>query len=561
MLRKLWLARVWMLLSVVAVFPPAHAAHAQAERCFPETSHCISGRFRAYWEQHGGLAVFGYPISPDYQQLNRDTNQRYLTQWFERTRFELHSENQPPYDVLLGRLGDDALQTGGRQWRDLPVAPQAQQNCLWFAQTQHNLCDQAPGRGFRHYWERHGLEFDGRPGASYAESLALFGLPLSEPALETNAAGDTVLTQWFERARFEWHPANPDDFKVLLGLIGGEVLFPFQHQANPSLAGTVAFTSQLGPASATYRMHADGDQIRPVAPKEEEYLAQAALGFNTALSPDKTRLALQMRYQGASGLYVVDRLTGGVTRINADPTAQPLDWSPDGARIVYLSGLEERLGLYVVGSGGGSEIRLTASRPGEMPTQADWSPAGDRIAYDAQQAGSFVINADGSGRRALPAEVEYPRWMPDGKLIVYSVPDYQPNPGVYLIDPAGSQPRTFIKDPVYPEFSPDGRYLSFIRYTGAETALYAMDIDGTHERKLLASADGRLGGPMMLRNAIWSPDSQHLAVNFEACATNEVEEWVCTRSAVLAVRQDGRESFPLLRRDNGKLTVTEWLAD
>lgn len=32
---------------------------------------------------------------------------------------------------------------------------------------------------FRAYWGTHGLEFDGRPGVSEAESLALFGLPLT----------------------------------------------------------------------------------------------------------------------------------------------------------------------------------------------------------------------------------------------------------------------------------------------------------------------------------------------------------------------------------------------
>ena len=55
--------------------------------------------------------------------------------------------------------------------------------------------------------------------AARAESLALFGLPLSEPAMETNGAGDTVLTQWFERARFEDHGAKG----VLLGLLGNEI--------------------------------------------------------------------------------------------------------------------------------------------------------------------------------------------------------------------------------------------------------------------------------------------------------------------------------------------------
>lgn len=56
-----------------------------------------------------------------------------------------------------------------------------------------------------------------------AESLALFGFPISEPMMETNAEGDTVLTQWFERARFEFHPNNPPQYQVLLGLLGKEL--------------------------------------------------------------------------------------------------------------------------------------------------------------------------------------------------------------------------------------------------------------------------------------------------------------------------------------------------
>jgi hypothetical protein len=30
------------------------------------------------------------------------------------------------------------------------------------------------------------------------------------------------MTQWFERARFEYHPNNPDPYKVLLGRLGAE---------------------------------------------------------------------------------------------------------------------------------------------------------------------------------------------------------------------------------------------------------------------------------------------------------------------------------------------------
>jgi hypothetical protein len=55
------------------------------------------------------------------------------------------------------------------------------------------------------------------------ESLALFGYPISEARMEVNARGDRVLTQWFERARFEYHPNNPAHDRVLLGRLGAEL--------------------------------------------------------------------------------------------------------------------------------------------------------------------------------------------------------------------------------------------------------------------------------------------------------------------------------------------------
>ncbi len=76
---------------------------------------------------------------------------------------------------------------------------------------------------FWSYWASHGLEFDGRAGTSFAESLALFGYPISEAALERNTSGDVVLTQWFERARFEYHPNKPAPYRVLLGRLGAEL--------------------------------------------------------------------------------------------------------------------------------------------------------------------------------------------------------------------------------------------------------------------------------------------------------------------------------------------------
>jgi hypothetical protein len=218
----------WTRIIILAIFlgswlVMSRALEAQGSRlCFdvPGISNCIEGRFRVYWEQNGGLAVFGYPISAADNERNRDTGQTYFTQWFERNRFELHPENAPPYDVLLGRLGDDRLREQGINWQALPRDGGPQADCLWFEQTGHNVCNQGTGAGFKTYWQTHGLS-DERLDA-YGRSLALFGLPLTAPALETNSSGDRVVTQWFERARFEYYPDNPSAYRVLLGRLGAE---------------------------------------------------------------------------------------------------------------------------------------------------------------------------------------------------------------------------------------------------------------------------------------------------------------------------------------------------
>jgi hypothetical protein len=221
-------------LSVTHRAAPSVAAQTD-QRCFPETQQCIQGRFRQYWEQNGGLAVFGFPITA------QQAGQTYVQQWFERARFELHPENKAPYDVLLARLGDEQLSLLGLDWRsDFPAQQgAAEEGCIQFAQTDQSLCNIQFQSGqcasgcpinFRRYWETHGLEFDGRPGKSPAESLALFGLPLSSAYIDMDASGKRVMVQWFERARFEWHPLNPEQYRVLLGRLGVEVANPAQQQ-------------------------------------------------------------------------------------------------------------------------------------------------------------------------------------------------------------------------------------------------------------------------------------------------------------------------------------------
>jgi hypothetical protein len=191
---------------------PNTGPDSQASETFLETGFSLNGMLLGFWNNNGGLSIFGFPIDSERE------NNGLVFQWFERNRLELHPENAAPYNILLGRLGSEALANQGIDWTTLPKVSYAPAGCLYFPETEHSLCG-----NFLTYWQNNGLTFEGTSGNTFAQSLALFGLPLSQPRMETNSSGDRVITQWFERARFEYHPDKPSEYRVLLGRLGAEL--------------------------------------------------------------------------------------------------------------------------------------------------------------------------------------------------------------------------------------------------------------------------------------------------------------------------------------------------
>ena len=74
-------------------------------RYFPETKHSVGGVFLTYWQQNGGLAQQGFPISEEFTEISPLNGKPYTVQYFERAVFEYHPENKAPYNVLLSQLG------------------------------------------------------------------------------------------------------------------------------------------------------------------------------------------------------------------------------------------------------------------------------------------------------------------------------------------------------------------------------------------------------------------------------------------------------------------------
>jgi hypothetical protein len=187
---------------------------------FAETGHALASGFKTFWERGGGLPVFGFPLTEEFEQRNADTGRLHTVQFFERQRFEYHPELAgTPYEVSLGRLGaEDALRrelTGTWVFQPVPATADHPAGCRYLPATRHRLCG-----AFRLYWEGHGLEL-GDDGISFREALALFGYPLSEEFVDPESG---LITQYFERAVFEYHPGSPPGQRVLLRRLGAEWL-------------------------------------------------------------------------------------------------------------------------------------------------------------------------------------------------------------------------------------------------------------------------------------------------------------------------------------------------
>lgn len=182
-------------------------------RYFPETGHTVSGLFLTFFDTRGGLEIFGYPITDQFEENGR------LVQYFQRVRMEWHPENPDPYKVQLGLLGDLL----GHRAPPIPasqIPPANHPQRRYYPETGHTL-----SYAFLTYYDSHG-------------GLDIFGYPITEFILEN---GNIV--QYFQRGKMEWHPENPRDQRVQLGFLGEIYAEKYvdRERLKPS-------TSNLGPA-------------------------------------------------------------------------------------------------------------------------------------------------------------------------------------------------------------------------------------------------------------------------------------------------------------------------
>jgi Tol biopolymer transport system component len=178
-------------------------------------------------------------------------------------------------------------------------------------------------------------------------------------------------------------------------------------------------------------------------------------------------------------------------------------WSPDGARLVFISPCQKRADqypaamMYVINADGTGVDPLATGGNGDFDPA--WSPDGSRIAFTSLRDGSrqiYVLNLDdnsvtplteASGDVRKPDWSLQPAWSPSGMQIVYTGHAPLTNTlQIWVMSDTGSSPMFLIpRGPTYwnflPDWSPDGKTILFSETIGDQQLGWLMLFDYEHQ--------------------------------------------------------------------------------
>ena len=193
------------------------------------------------------------------------------------------------------------------------------------------------------------------------------------------------------------------------------------------------------------------------AGKRTGALGERALYGETVISPDRSRVAVVKNdlTNESADLFVLDIATGASTRLTTTPRTEfvmaPV-WSPDGARIAYVTIKKGQEGIYVRAANGQGPEELLYKNPGAFMNLTDWSSDGKFLTFaisDLSGGTLYTLPLDGGADRKASEifhtdlRVFAPRFSPDGRLLAYTLVDKANKAEVFVrsVDPkAGGGP-------------------------------------------------------------------------------------------------------------------------
>jgi hypothetical protein len=191
---KRYFASILLLLALISSLSwQRSSAQIGGEEYFEETGHRVTGEFLTKFHSvPNPLQLYGYPITEAFQ----DPTYHILVQYFQKARFEFFPIAPAGQRVQFTPLGQYIYKRGV----SAPL-PATGPRCRTF------------DKGFQVCYTL--LEFYLANGGE-----AQFGLPISNTELHNN-----MIVQYFQNARFEWHPELPAGQRVVLANLGKEYFF------------------------------------------------------------------------------------------------------------------------------------------------------------------------------------------------------------------------------------------------------------------------------------------------------------------------------------------------
>ena len=282
-----------------------------------------------------------------------------------------------------------------------------------------------------------------------------------------------------------------------------------------------------GPSSATwspdgteliYSMQGSLWRQRLGADVAQQLTAGPGYDYQPDRSPDGKTVVFARYDHDAIELELLDLASGAITALTANGAVnvEPR-WSPDGARIAFVSSsYNRRWHVFILSREAakdllfGEPVRLTEDNDSKLPRyyyskwdhyiSPTWSPDGKEIILVSNRghihgSGGFwrMAAQPGAPLRELRYEETTwkarPDWSPDGTSVVYSSYLGRQWNQLWLMTSEGGDPLPLTYgefDATAPRWSRDGKRIAYVSNESGNTALWVMEIPGARKQRVEA---------------------------------------------------------------------------